>query len=222
MVEPDHSAGPSVTAGFSWKQLLVGNARGVLLDIVGKSQEAGEELFFTVAPKIVSSSEVTLEFRTAVGQMGRDRSRALTFSVEDGNLSTSYLESDYTDEVNASYSAGKGLGALRQVEQAYDTSRMNQSVWGRCEGFKDARNQDGSAVQDMADQLVSEGRPRIRFGGTINNTRSSEFGRDWDVGDRVRARHGNFELETVILSATIRLTGGVESVQARMEYEGWL
>ena len=218
----DLADGPTLEKGFAWKQLLTPAGGGIMGDIAKAAKEAGTEVFFAVVPKTVSATSITFEFRTSTGQPGMDVSDRVVFDQERGsNLNDPYLEYDYTKEQNYIYSAGQGDMDERNVQQVYDASRYNASAWNRCEGFADARNQaEDNEVREAGRAKLAEGRPVRRFGGVPMDTQGTRFGRDWDFGDKVRARYRGQEFDAIIRSVVLSMDdSGQETIRAKLEYE---
>jgi hypothetical protein len=218
----DLSHGPTLTKAFAWETLLTSNGGGVLSAIAKAAKEAGTEVFFDIVPNIVSSTRITFQFRTYTGQPGADRTGlGAVFDQARGNLEDPFLEYDYTEEITYVYAGGQGEDADRNIQQVSDATRFNASAWNRCEAFADARMQaTNNGVREAGRALLQEGRPRRRFGGTPVNTAGFRFGRDWDFGDKVRARYRSVEFDAIVRAVTISLDGdGREKIQARLDYE---
>jgi hypothetical protein len=132
------------------------------------------------------------------------------------------LEYDYSKEENYIYAAGQGEGTARNVQQVSDSDRYLLSIWNRCEGFADARNQTAdNGVREAGRAALETGRPRIRFAATPVDTAGTRFGIDWDFGYKVRSRYKNVEFDTIIRAVTISLDGNRrETIQARLDFEG--
>jgi len=222
-VQADLEDGPTLTKSFAWRRLLLPSGGGVLPSIAQAAREAGTEVFFDVVPDDVGSAGITFEFRTYTGQPGRDvTGLGVLFDQERGNLKDPFLEYDYTEEVNYVYAAGQGTQDDRNVQQVYDAGRYLASKWGRCEGFADARNEaSDDGVREAGRAGLEAGRPRRRFGGIPLDTRGTRFGRDWDIGYKVRARYRGQEFDAIVWAVTISVDeDGREDIQARLEYEG--
>jgi hypothetical protein len=181
-VQPDLTLGPSITKKFAWQNML-----RILQDIAETSRSAGTELYFDVVP----TSETTFEFQTFVTQRGTDRTwpsgtNPLIFGLEFGNLSQPTLEVDRLSEVNYVYGGGQGEEDLRDIRTVSDSTRLNASQWNRCEAFADARNcaKDSTACVDAAaNDLLSAGRPRKRFSGTLLDTPATRYGVESGVSE---------------------------------------
>jgi len=220
-IQADASAGPTITKSFPFDKLLSGSGSGVLSVLAQGAREAGTEVFFYVVPNVVTGSSITFQFRTTINQPGQDVTSRVVFNQPQGNIRDPRLEYDYSEEENYIYAAGQGENADRNVKQIYDTDRYNASIWNRCEGFADARNQSADdGVREAGRVQLNEGKPRIRFTATPVDTVGTRFGIDWDFGDKVRSRYKNVEFDTIIRAVTISVENKREAIQARLDFEG--
>jgi len=218
-VQADLTLGPLLTKSFSWQKVNT-----LLKSISEAAREAGTEIFFDIAVSSVGSDSINFEFRTYTGQPGRDRTElGIVFDQARGNLENPSLEYDYSEEVNYVYAAGQGQQDQRETTQVYDTARIGTSIWNRCEGFADARQQGElgltNGVREEGRARLEEGRPQRRFGGQPVDTEGTRFGRDWDHGDKVRARYRGEEFDCIIRTTNIHVDEmGHETITARLEY----
>src|SRR5574341_305456 len=203
-IASDLGLGPTITKSFPFDKLLTSSGNGVLAVLANAARGAGTEVFFDIVPNVVSSGSITFQFQTFTGQPGQDVSDRVTFDQATGNMKEPSLEYDYTEEENYIYAAGQEEGAARNVQQVYDATRYGQSIWGRCEGFADARNQstDNGVIAAGNDKL-NEGRPRIRFTAQPVDTAGTRFGIHWDFGYKVGARYLNRQFNSIIRATTI-------------------
>jgi len=220
-VAPDVSLAPIITKGMAFRQLLDQYGSGLLPEIGQAAKEEGTAVFFAVRPNVITSNSINFIFETYINQPGMDVSDRVTFALEHGNLLEPYLEYDYEAEVNYVYAAGQGEDEARNVQQVYDAPRYGASIWNRCEGFADARDQElDNGVIAAGNALLREGKPLIRAGGTAMDTRGTRFGRDWDFGYRVTARYHTVEFDAIVRAVSLELDmSGRESVRARLEYD---
>lgn len=220
-IAADLGLGPSITRSFPFDKLLGSSSSGVLPQLSKAAKEAGTEVFFDIVPNVVSSNSITFRFETYTGQPGQDVSSSVVFDKDRGNLRDIILEEDYSEEVNYVYSAGQGERTARNIQQVYDSTRYGASIWNRCEGFADARNQtSNNGVREIGRAELQEGRGKIRFTATPVDTEGTRFGIHWDVGYKVTARYRNREFLCIIKAVTISLDeNGHETIQARLDYE---
>ena len=222
-VAGDAGLGPNITTAFSWRNVL-----DVLQDIADTARAAGTETFFRIvrSSPAFGSDDAAYEFRTYIDQLGLDR-RAGTSTIstivspERGNLGQARLERDYDEEIAFVYGAGQGEGEDRLIDTAFDTARINRSIWGRIEALRDSRHQESDAgVQDDADLALIEGRPRLRFSASLLSVPGFEYGRDWGYGDRLTVRFADVQMEAMIRAVEVRVSAdGAEEIDARIETE---
>ena len=222
-VAGDQANGPSLTLKFAWRKLLTLSGGGVLSQIARAAREKGTEVFFWIVPAPISTASVTYQFRTYTGQPGRDLTSGrgmVTFSAEDGTLANWALGYDYSEEENYIYGLGSSVEDSRIIKQVYDEARYKASYWARCEGTRDARNQDtDDGVEDAAYEELSEGRPRITLSGKPVSTFKQTFGRHYDVGDRVIAKAKSKQFDALVWSAAVGVReDGAAFENVRLEY----
>ena len=216
----DLGLGPTISKSFPFDKLLTSSGQGVLSVLAKAAREAGTEVFFDIVPNVVSSNSISFQFQTFTEQPGSDQTSRVVF--EDGkNMLDPSLEYDYTEEENYIYAAGQGGGSSRNVQQVSDSDRYSLSQWARIEGFADARNQDSdNAVREAGRDVLNAGRPKIRFTAQPLDVRGTRFMRDWDYGDKVKAKFLNIEFDTIIRAVTISVNeSGQESIGARLDFE---
>jgi len=222
-ITADTSLGPSVTRSFPFDKLLTTANAGVLSVIAKAARTAGTEVFFDIVPDVVTSTSITFKFITTINQIGEDVSDKVVFDQARGNMKDPFLEYDYTEEENYIYATGQLPGALRNVQQVYDADRYNVSIWGRCEGEADARQQStDDGVIEVGRTALDDGRPRIRFGAQPVDTAGTRFGVDWNFGDKVQAKYLNRQFYCLIRAVALSVDDGGEDVSARLDYEALL
>lgn len=215
-VQADLTAGPSITKSFSWR-----NVHNVLLDLAEAARQAGTEVYFDIVP----TTPTTFEFRTNTGQPGMDHTypngvSPVIFSLENGNLRNPKLIEDWSEELTYIYAAGQGEGAFRTTYAAEDTARSGRSIWGRREGFKDARNESTLAgVTNSANEMLASGEPRVLFGASLLDTPQARYGVDWDWGDRVTTEYQGQRDGLVRADRVIVNSQGKEMIEARIEVD---
>lgn len=222
-IEASVSAGPTITKAFSWDKLMTTSGGGVIPSLAKASYEAGTEVFYDIVPASVSSSTISFKFITRTGQLGRDvTGTGLIFSLENGNLESAQLTTDYSAEENYIYAGGKGATNSRDVQQVYDAARYGLSQWNRCEGFADARNQGAAnGVREQGRAALARGRPRRLFSAMPLDTFLARFGQHWNFGDKVRAKFEGETFDCIVKSVTLSVDeiAGTENISARLEYE---
>ena len=209
----DLGLGPSIDMQFAWRPV-----RATLDKIAKVASENGTRIYYGIEP--VSPTEFL--FKTWVGQPGIDRTSDLVFSIDRG-LADPSLTLDYQQEITYVYAGGQGQGAARDVQEVEDTARSSASIFGRREGFRDARHVtagDSDAVEDAGYGMLAEGRPTRLFMATILSVPSAQYGRDWNLGDRVTAQFCGMKFECLISKVRVVVRGdGSEEITAQLEWE---
>lgn len=210
----DVSLGPSLSKGFAYRNCL-----DVLKELAGASRLAGTEVYFDIVP----TGETTMEFRTYVGQLGKDRTavrpNGLVFGLPWGNLAAPELDEDWSGEANIAYGLGQGDGASRTTQISEDTARSGASIWSAREVAADARNETSTAaVLDAADAAVMERRPVRSFSGELLSVPGSVYGLDWGFGDRVTVSFDGLQFDALVRAVSILVDEmGQETVRAVVE-----
>lgn len=216
-IASDQALGPSLNRSFAWRNLLE-----LFQEIVDGSQQAGTYVYFDVVP-VTALTGITFKFITWINQkMDRTASGdAQYFGPDYGNMVNCLLDYDYTEEVNYVYAGGQGEGSDRTIVEVTDTARAALSPYNRCEMFVDARNETSSAaITDKADAEVKNGKPRIKFTGTLLDTNQSRFGIDWDFGDKITCSYRGLTIDGYVKAMTISVDGnGAEYIDAQVEAE---
>lgn len=220
-IAADLSAGPTLTKQFAWRNVL-----DVMQDLQEAARAAGTEVFFDVVP-IPSTTTMSFDFRTYTGQPGQDLTTGanqVVFDQERGNMTDPFLEYDYTEAANYIYAAGQGEETDRELQEVSDTDRINESFWSRAEAYADARLEEtANGVREEGRALLEKSRPTIRFGADAMDTRGTQFGRDWNWGDKVIARYRGFEFKALIRAVGVNVTPERgEMVGARLEFEEFI
>ena len=212
-VEVDLGLGQSISKSFSRRKVL-----RVLKELADASYQAGTYIAFD----IVAISPSQLEFRTFATQRGVDHrwptsTNPLILSPEFGNLANVDRGYDHSNEITYAYAGGQGEGASRVIGTASDTTRINQSPFGRIEGFADARmTSDTTQVQDEARSLVKQNVPRNTFSGKIVETPSTIYGLHYGFGDVVTANFEGEVIDCYVDKIRVRVTQDGESVDSQL------
>ncbi len=214
-IAPNLSAAPVRTKGFAWRNVLA-----VLKDLAETSKGAGTDLYFDMVPV----NDTSFEFRTFTGQMGMDHTfpngvNPVMLGLEYGNMSESSVEQDWSEEATFVYAGGQGEESTRIQATAEDTARSGRSVFGRREVFADARNVPSSTgVAGVAQQYLSDRRPRLRFMGTILDVPSTHYGVHWRHGDMVSAFYYGQQYDCLVRSVEVWVDEeGHETIDSRLE-----
>lgn len=214
-VQTDLTNGPQIDGQYAWRNVL-----DVLQDMSADSHSKGTQVWFDMVP-ILGANSISFQFRTFTGQPGQDlTSKGVGFSFDKGTLRSASLEYDYSQEKTYIYGLGQGEDSDRNIQTASDSTRINESAWGRKEDVANATiDEEDDGVQSAADGGLYIGRPRIRFDAVPQDTAEFRFGRDWDWGDKVRARFDNLEFDSIIYTVRLSVRNQQENITTKLEYE---
>lgn len=184
-IDADKGLGPSLRKSISRRYVL-----DVLQDICRSAYQAGTPLFFDIS--LVSLNPLSVIFKTYTQQIGVDlRGQTGGFpqvliGPEYGNLVEAELEEDYSNIASRGIATGQGIGSIQAVARSDDSARIAESPFGLIEKLGNAENESSAAgVQDAADAVLKEYRPRKIVSGKLNNTRGFQYGINWNWGDRL-------------------------------------
>lgn len=194
------------------------NVFDVLREIADFSYASGRFLAFA----LTSTSPSLLTFRTFYDQRGFDRRRTRGSRINPvvmgpayGNLQDVEIEYDSSDEFTFVYTGGLGEEGARVVGEAEDTARVALSVFGRRELFVDTRvTDDQNTLDDEAEALLKQNRPRYIVTGKIAQNDESLYGLHYKFGDRLTFQVGAQEFDVRLNGLQVSVEGGKESIQA--------
>lgn len=214
-VESNASAGPTLYYEASYKQLLT-----VLQDIADAAETAGTRVLFDFA----ASTTTDMQFRTYIGQLGRDRrhnqgGNSKTLSLQAGNIMNPVIVDDARDEVNVVYGLGQGLYDYREVYEAEDTLRTDDWVFARREGTAQGGGlYDLDALYDAADTALKDGRPLRSFSAALLDKPGYRYQVDYDFGDLVTVEFDEETFGCEISGVHGVAENGVETLTAVLDY----
>lgn len=140
-----------------------------------------------------------------------------------GNLSSPSLTRDRKDEANFVYMRGKGQGSSRSLLKYFNGDAMSASPFNRIEAVADARNTekgDSLGILTEAANFLKERQQKITFSFNPEGTEpGNEYRNDWDVGDKVTAEWDSDRFDVRILSVSMQVTGGGESLSITTEVQ---
>lgn len=218
-VQADQTEGPQISMPFAWKEM-----DKVLQDIAKASEEAGNRLYYTIAPL----SSTAFQFQAWIDYPGIDRTTGgnpVIFSTERGNLKNPSLSIDYSNVINYVYSGGQGEAAARNVQEVEDTVNIARSVINRREGFANATRvpagtlTEDAEIQDIGNAEIRENKPKRRFSGELLSTPQTLYDRDWREGDRVLVEYLGQKFVCVIESVRFAFAENFETITARVDIE---
>ncbi len=223
-VQADGNYGPQITLSFAYDKLLKKDGSGTLADLNEISRNQGDEVVFDIEVESVQKGKTSYRFITKSGLLGSDKttgSNAVLFSTSNENLISPNLDFDYSEEENYIYSGGQKRGTDRTIKQAWLTDDSQQSIYYRCEGFVDSRNQkEDDAVQERANREVNLRKGSITFTGTAISTDRARFQEDWRLGDKVAVEYAGFSFTAIIRAVVLTVdSSGAENITARLDYE---
>jgi hypothetical protein len=205
--------GPTIAKSFCRDNVL-----NTLEDLANSAALAGTYTGYEI--RTISGA---LTFIVYLDQRGVDRTissgNALVFSPGNRNLVNIDLDEDWSDEATFVYAGGQGEGVSRVIEDASNTTAIGESVIGRAERFRDARNsEDTTQVQDEADDALYAARSVQRFSGSAQDTTGCIYGIHYRWGDRVTAQilDQQFDCRVDPVHVTIDRSRG-EALDIRLE-----
>ncbi len=218
-VQADQSLAPSITKRFARREVAV-----VCQEIAAESFQRGTPLYYDLIPSW-AGDVLSFEFRTYINQRGADHTYTSAFPVvfgeNFGNLDNPELEYDYWDEVTDVYAGGQGEAADRLISEQSDAARLGRSIWNRRERFVNATNeQTATELESAARAALDAGKPKVRFTGDLLSVPGSEYGVDWEFGDKVTGTYHDQQFDGWIDKLQITLSpSGEENIKTRLEVE---
>jgi hypothetical protein len=194
-IDDDDGFGETVTKAFSRQYVF-----STIQALCNQSREAGTWITFDV----VYSGSLPLVFKTYKDQRGNDITDQLLLSDEAGNIANPTLEFDWTNEFTVCYVAGKGVDDDRVVGKAANSDRLNESVWSMREFITENFQLELEAsLEAEAIAYLDKYAPRIIFSGEIVETEGTQYGINWNYGDKVRAKYLGYEFDCRVLGYSI-------------------
>jgi len=221
-IEPDTTAGPTITKEFFYKNVLE-----VAQEIAQASKEAGTNLYFDIVHDFSDpTGMIGFRLETFIGQRGSDRTfdsaNPIYVGPEWENLINGQLDEDSGVEVNLAYVLGKGEGLTREIVPAQNTNRMTASPWNLREGTKNgtsANYGDTAALTAEGNAYLQENKPKIIFTGDIQETSEFRYGYNWFHGDRVTIQYAGMERDANLDKVFVSKGQGPETVTAKLEVD---
>lgn len=210
-VESQTSLAPSVTKSFSRRRIF-----DILQDISELSAKKGTLLFFDV----VKFGDF-LQFQTYTDQRGADLTNEVRFGTEFVNITDVVITHDWSELINFAYAGGQGEGINRDVQVAFETSRIAESLWGRAkEGFFNASQENkSSGVLDAAEELVRKGREKIGVSGKLVPGGATKYNLDFSFGDMVTIEESGLTFDVRVSPVSVRVSEGQEEIDIRFRVE---
>lgn len=201
-VSPDSSLAPIWSGARSWLNLL---------DVLNDISLPPNNVDFEVIR--MGNTGFDFQFSTFYPLRGIDRSLSLTFAPELGNMSNVKFTRSRTEEANIVFVLGQGENTSRIVltREASDLVQR-ESFWNAIEITTDARGQETVAsLTSQGDELLEKLKAQDQFEFQILQTDTRQYGIDYDVGDKVKAKY-HVTVTKKIIAATVNVSDGKESI----------
>lgn len=146
------------------------------------------------------------------------------FDVTLNNMLIPIFSKRGTNEVNHVYVGGRNQGVDRIIQQEENAVDKAASPWNRAEAFVDARNEtttDGLTTRGQA--YLEENRYLEKLTFNIEQTESTRWVRDWNLGDLITAVYGDTSFSKKIVEVGVVVSAGatgksvIEVLDAQME-----
>lgn len=210
-VQQNLGDGASVSMSFSWRKVL-----NVLQDIANASTTAGTYMAFD----IVSDGLGHLQFNTYQGQRGTDHrtNNPIILDPYAGNLASTALTFDYTEEATFVYAAGQGTDSSRTVATAQNDTRLAVSPLSRREYFQDARQATNlTQTQDAADSALRDNRGLVTYDSKIIETASNRYGIEYQFGDILPCQLLNILTDCMLTKVHVSVANALETIDVGLQ-----
>jgi hypothetical protein len=215
-IQADASLGAETTKSFAYRNVL-----DVLKELHNTSTIDTPRIYFSMVP----ATPTIIEFQTFQNQRGADRrfsagQSAFIFSLERGNIEAPQYERDSYDEKNFVYLGGPGKGAKRKLKSRRDLALEEETLWGRREMFRDARQEKKtSGLHAIGYEELDAHAPKDRFVANLLDAPGSRYGDDWDFGNLHTVSYAGrqFDIEIRVVYVTVK-DDGSERIFGRNEF----
>ena len=210
-VESDMSLASNMSKSFARDNLLE-----VLREIAEKSREDGLPLYFGIE----EDSNANLEFRVRDEQWGVNRLGNVVISPQFENIVNARKKWDWTDEVTVSIALGQSQGSDRKTATQTNTAINAESDFNWSERVVNANQvkpDDTAGLQSEADSWLRANEFKESFTGSIQETESLRFNRDWTWGDKVEAEFLGEQFNVWLNMVNIKIGDSQEDISAKLE-----
>lgn len=160
----------------------------------------------------IGNQGLNFQFSTYYPLRGQDLSNEIMFDPELGNMKNVDFTVSRTEEATVIAVLGPGEEANRSVLMRVSEAR-GDSPFNIIEATYDARSQPSvDALTSSGDKQLQTLAAKPSFTFEVLQTDSRAYGRDYNVGDRVRARLDTIQAILTIVSATVNIATGKESI----------
>ena len=213
-VESDTSEGPNISDEFYLDNLL-----DALKDLQNTAESlnlensANKKIYFDV---IETDGLVTngfgYTFRTWSTLRGGDRTKGITFSIENGNIRNPSYYEDYNDEFTYAHVRNKDNSSYNAVAISPDATLSRWNVARIAESSSEA---SASTNLSKAYKKLGENAAQKRLSVTFVNSPGgpsqprSLYGLDWDLGDLLPVLYGGraFQAEVMVIYVSMSEDG---------------
>lgn len=173
-------------------------SRGQLLSVLqgcaNNSSARGTPVRFWIEPISASSGRL----RIAEYPWGADRRNEAAFSPEAGTLYNAAWEYRSGESANFAYVGGQGEGENRMVGEVQTggaSPMFRREIW-----LENTQIVTLESLEAWGLAQLWKFRPRYLFSATLRDTELSTFGRDWALGDVVKAEYRGRSWDAEILA----------------------
>lgn len=157
---------------------------------------------------MVADANADVVFDWVPGGLGTDRRTTTRFGLSYGNVTNPSLTHKRSAQVSHVLVMGQGEGADRERVLVVDAVLAAESKWGRIERTRDARDvPEGDTTQLIARgaEVLNQNATLRRWDFEVLQTEGTRYGRDYFLGDLVRAELGRDWVDRVIGGVALTL-----------------
>jgi hypothetical protein len=181
--------------------------------------------------KVNGTGPATFQFTAQARPLGIDRSQTgidpatglnaagnapLVFALGFGNMGQPVYSLQRSAEVNAVIVLGQGNATNRVVEER-TSEAVSASTWNRLESVQNANQEALIAGLDVfGDAILAKLQAKEDFNFEVIQTDATKYGRDYFLGDLVTARYKDIERTKQIISVTVSVVTGNETITVEL------
>ncbi len=194
-IETDSARGNSLDWNCAWKNVL-GELQGI-----GRHNVGGGDF------NLVKTGAATWEFRYYPNQLGTDRSASITFSQTFDNMGVPSLSTARANEATIALIGGRGEGASRATTS--QTGVNYNAATNYIETFLDIANATSTAMlQARGKEILDQMQARSKLKFKPLQTPSTQYGRDYFLGDLVKAAYQSLTFTLKVMGVSISYRPG--------------
>ncbi len=222
-VAPNLSLGPDITYSFALKTVLE-----ALKSVYDSSVQAGNPVYYDLAPVQITDNQIGFNFRTYINQPGIDRTQSTgganhrAVGTDYGNFENGVLDEDYSTDVNYVYVGTYAEKVVTIKSETQDAARLAASAWNRWEAFAECRDAATTDEQtSVAQEALNKGRYARRIEGELVETPSFRYGIDWEWGDKLTVQFAGQEFDEIVRTVGFAVdSSGQETIKAQIGSAG--